>query len=73
MTYWYVLLITYVIEGDLKNFQIRYQDYHSCAVAMDEIYDAIYAKYKDSTSHCIETDVPFSSMRPRARPENLGK
>ena len=69
MTYWYVLLITYVIEGDLKSFQVSYEDHHSCSEAMDQIYPAIFAQYRDSTSHCIETDVPFSSMRPRARPK----
>tara|TARA_R110000772_G_scaffold4869_5_gene17270 strand:- start:151 stop:372 length:222 start_codon:yes stop_codon:yes gene_type:complete len=71
MTYWYLLIISYAVETnnpETIEFKIAIRDQETCAEFMDVIYPLINAEYRNSSSICIQTDEPWGSIRPKARP-----
>jgi len=73
-TFWTVLILTYTVPSS-EEFEARilFPSMESCGDAMVEIYEPMRKIYRDSMAQCEESDILSGTIRPRARPEGLGK
>ena len=74
MTYWIALVLTYTVTSGVEEYEFKSSIYFPnrdlCSEASDVLYPIIYHKFSsNSMAHCIETDLPSTSIRPRARPK----
>ena len=74
MTYWAALILTYTVNIGVTSYEatstVYFKDMPTCSVASDAIYPVILAQSRDSMAQCVRTDMPSSSIRPKARPLN---
>lgn len=72
MTFYTMLVITYVVAGVEIEKKTLYRNAYECGDALE----AAYKPYEDmdSMGQCIETDkVSSSTLMPKLRPIDLGK
>ncbi len=74
MTYWAALILTYTVSIGVTSYEatstVYFKDMPTCSVASDAIYPVILSQSRDSMAQCVRTDMPSSSIRPKARPVN---
>ena len=71
MTFYTMLVLTYVIEGTEVQKKTLYRNAYECGNALP----AVYKPYEDmdSMAQCIETDkISEIKTKPKLRPKNLG-
>ena len=72
MTFYTMLVLTYVIEGTEVQKKTLYRNAYECGNALPEAYKPY--EDMDSMGQCIETDrVSSSTFMPKLRPSNLVK
>ena len=74
MTYWTLLVIVYGV-GPMDAFAstIPYPTMQACGDAMVLIEPTLLDNFPDLSLHCMESNVPYSSIRPKQRPEGLNE
>ena len=68
MTYFTVLILSYTLAGEHLQSKILFPDPKSCGDALTAYYEPIRAFDKNSSAHCVETNVLSKSPRPKPRP-----
>ena len=72
MTFYTMLVLTYVIEGTEVQKKTLYRNAYECGNALPEVYKPY--EDMDSMAQCIETDkISSITFKPKLRPSNLGK
>jgi hypothetical protein len=72
MTFYTMLVITYVVAGVEIEKKTLYRNAYECGNALPEAYKPY--EDMDSMGQCIETDrVSSITLMPKLRPSNLGK
>lgn len=67
------LVLHYEVQGQELTAVMWFETRDHCEqVAMSGIYDVIHDHYDDTMMYCEETDAPSRTIRPRARPEEMG-
>ena len=70
MTFYTMLVLTYVIEGTEIQKKTLYRNAYECGNALPEVYEPYI--HMDSMAQCIETDkVSASNTIPKLRPIDL--
>ena len=68
MTYFTVLILAYSLGGEDLQSKILFPSARTCGDALTAYYEPIRAFDKNSSAHCVQTDVISNSFRPKARP-----
>ena len=73
MTYWVALVLTYVVSVGVNEYEVEskilFPSQRLCSEASDAVYPIIYHNFsRNSMAQCVKTDLPSTSMRPKARP-----
>ena len=72
MTFYTMLVLTYVIDGAEIQKKTLYRTAYECGNALPEVYKPY--EDMDSMGQCIETDkISSITSTPKLRPINLGK
>jgi len=72
MTFYTMLVLTYVIDGAEIQKKTLYRTAYECGNALPEVYEPNINM--DSMGQCIETDkISSITSTPKLRPINLGK
>lgn len=76
MTYFYVLVFTYYLQGEEVNGGLFFENETQCEAALrasDNLYEHVRSLSRDSMVSCVETTIPSGyTIRPRSR-EDAGR
>ena len=73
ISFFTILVLQYQVNGEELQSKILYPSLEVCIEAMEPVYEPIHQHFKNTLARCDVTDIPSSSIRPQARPENWGK
>ena len=70
MKYFTILILAYTCQQEPIQSKIVFTSAKECSKAMSALLPPMRELYGDTDAYCQATDVPSSSVRPKARPTN---
>lgn len=69
------LFIEYRIQNQAVQTRVLFETAGHCeqVLRIDALYDVFYDQYEDVAMRCVKTDHISKSLRPKLRPEGVGK
>jgi hypothetical protein len=77
-TYWTVLAITFIVNGEMMTSKLLFPTMKSCGAAMNVLYyDHVQTHFKESMAQCVKSTLVSNKLtkmpRPKPRPVWLEK
>jgi hypothetical protein len=72
-TYWTVLAITFIVNGEMMTSKLLFPTMKSCGAAMNVLYyDHVQTHFKESMAQCVKSTLVSNKLtkmpRPKPRP-----
>jgi hypothetical protein len=77
-TYWTILAITFIVNGEMMTSKLLFPTMKSCGAAMNVLYyDHVQTHFKESMAQCVKSTLVSNKLtkmpRPKPRPVWLEK